>query len=556
MTKKKLLAASVALAALSGLIAGCGGGGNSDGVELRADIYLLATGTASKSQHLVTLDLDKPDEAVTSYYITGLGAAVAASGSTLAQDAEYLLDIDYRNAEGSIYGLTDRGRIYLIGTSGIATLVSELKDAATDVAITLTPATVKYAVDFDPVTDRLRVFGSDGSNRVVDVLSGETTSATAVAANVTGLAHTDTLNASNVRTSGLYAINAQTGKLLRANGSGTLVEQADLGITAGSGNSASGYDIDPATGTGYAVLNVAGKTGLYRIDQNATSAAATLLGGSLPGKVVYNSVVVPTTANPGVFALASDNKLYRFTAKEPGKLAPALSVTGLAAGETLLGIDARQLDGTLYGLTSSKRVVSIDTGTGAISAGPVQSPAPAGSLTIDFDPLVPASGTSRLRVIASGGSGDNGLADIDTGTFTKGTATASAVSVVAAAYSNNYRATPAATSGGTAPTMSSTLFVINAATNELASQVTSNTAAASDTGALIRQASLGITVKGPVGLDISGRLNQNVLMAARTTDTGPLTLYRLATTSGAAATAQGQIGGSDRGDIVDIAIQY
>ena len=117
-------------------------------------------------------------------------------------------------------------------------------------------------------------------------------------------------------------------------------------------------------------------------------------------------------------------------------------------------------------------------------------------------------------------------------------------------------ATPAATSGGTAPTMSSTLFVINAATNELASQVTSNTAAASDTGALIRQASLGITVKGPVGLDISGRLNQNVLMAARTTDTGPLTLYRLATTSGAAATAQGQIGGSDRGDIVDIAIQY
>ncbi|MFX5142119.1 hypothetical protein ABTC48_20775, partial [Acinetobacter baumannii] len=85
-------------------------------------------------------------------------------------------------------------------------------------------------------------------------------------------------------------------------------EQADLGITAGSGNSTSGYDIDPATGTGYAVLNVAGKTGLYRIDQGATSAAATLLGSSLPGKVVYNSVVVPTTANPGVFALASDNK--------------------------------------------------------------------------------------------------------------------------------------------------------------------------------------------------------------------------------------------------------
>ena len=78
-----------------------------------------------------------------------------------------LLDIDYRPANGLLYGLTDTNNIYTINRdTGAAGLVSTLS----------TPFSggVQSGVDFNPRLDRLRVVGSNDQNFSVNVDTGET----------------------------------------------------------------------------------------------------------------------------------------------------------------------------------------------------------------------------------------------------------------------------------------------------------------------------------------------------------------------------------------------
>lgn len=77
--------------------------------------------------------------------------------------------IDFRPANGKLYGLTDTDRIYTINpNTGVATLVS-----------TLNPSNFGFnggfqsGCDFNPVVDRLRVVGSNDQNFRINVDTGE-----------------------------------------------------------------------------------------------------------------------------------------------------------------------------------------------------------------------------------------------------------------------------------------------------------------------------------------------------------------------------------------------
>ena len=77
-----------------------------------------------------------------------------------------LLGIDVRPADGKLYGLYDDGTLAVIDhMTGAAQKVSTL-------ATTL-PAGVTATVDFNPVADKLRVMGSDGTSLRVTVETGE-----------------------------------------------------------------------------------------------------------------------------------------------------------------------------------------------------------------------------------------------------------------------------------------------------------------------------------------------------------------------------------------------
>ena len=79
-----------------------------------------------------------------------------------------LLGIDVRPADGMLYGVAGDGTIVTIDPkSGQATMKSKMSE-------TLKPG-VGATVDFNPVADRLRVMGSDGTSLRVNVDDGKAT---------------------------------------------------------------------------------------------------------------------------------------------------------------------------------------------------------------------------------------------------------------------------------------------------------------------------------------------------------------------------------------------
>ena len=79
-----------------------------------------------------------------------------------------------------------------------------------------------------------------------------------------------------------------------------------------------------------------------------------------------------------VYALTASNRLIAFNSPTPGTLTSNVAITGLPAGETLVGIDFRPANNQLYGVSSASRIYTINTTTGAataVSTGASRSPA-------------------------------------------------------------------------------------------------------------------------------------------------------------------------------------
>jgi hypothetical protein len=78
-----------------------------------------------------------------------------------------LVGIDQRPANGTLYGLTDRGQIVTIDpASGRATQVSRLSESFESGG--------RAVVDFNPAADRLRVMGMNGTSLRINVETGQT----------------------------------------------------------------------------------------------------------------------------------------------------------------------------------------------------------------------------------------------------------------------------------------------------------------------------------------------------------------------------------------------
>jgi hypothetical protein len=102
-----------------------------------------------------------------------------------------------------------------------------------------------------------------------------------------------------------------------------------------------------------------------------------------------------------VFAVTSAMELIQFNAGQPQRLLSRTAVTGLAAGDRLLGIDFRVARGVLYALAASGRLYTLDTATGTLKqVGNAASTVPlTGALFgVDFNPVA-----DRIRVVSDSG---------------------------------------------------------------------------------------------------------------------------------------------------------
>ena len=149
-------------------------------------------------------------------------------------------------------------------------------------------------------------------------------------------------------------------------------------------------------------------------------------------------------AREQVVAVSASHHLLRFNAGQPQNLRDRRALTGLAAGERLLGIDVRVARGELYALGASGQLYRIDVAQAR--AVPVGTPSalPAGGREwgFDFNPTV-----DRIRVVADNGTNlrlhpDSGAlvsADPALAYVAADGAAGKAPRVVAAAYTYNAR---------------------------------------------------------------------------------------------------------------------
>lgn len=101
-----------------------------------------------------------------------------------------------------------------------------------------------------------------------------------------------------------------------------------------------------------------------------------------------------------LFAVTEGNLLVSFNASTPGLLFSKTPLTGLAKGESLVGIDFRVAKGELFGLSTQGRLLRIHLATGAVTAVGKPQPLPRGDeFGMDFNPTV-----DRVRVVSHAGA--------------------------------------------------------------------------------------------------------------------------------------------------------
>jgi hypothetical protein len=231
-----------------------------------------------------------------------------------------------------------------------------------------------------------------------------------------------------------------------------------------------------------------------------------------------------------IYGVDDDNNLILFGSESPGTASRQVEISGLQAGETIVGIDFRPATNQLYAVGSSSLIYVVDSLTGAATpvSGTAFSPALNGaSFGIDFNPVpdrirVHSEAEQDLRLNQLTGA----VAAVDTAlAYAAGDANAGAdPNVVGTAYTNSVNPPPAST----------TLFAIDSDLDILV------TLSSPNSGRLTTVGSLGVNTNDFVGFDIAG--SNGTAYAALATSGNRSGLYTINLTTGS-ATLVGNIAG-------------
>lgn len=224
--------------------------------------------------------------------------------------------------------------------------------------------------------------------------------------------------------------------------------------------------------------------------------------------------------------LTSSHQITRFDAQTPG-VSTSVAITGLAAGDRFVGIDLRPSNNTLYGLTFSNQLYTVNEITGAATfVAALSSAAVSGTQGwgIDFNPVADYAGAASLRLVGS--AGGNFAVNASTGAVT--TATPVATGYTGVAYTNSSTTGAPATTG---------LYYLNSASDTLGFASTGfNNPSIGSVG------SLGVNVLNANGFEV---MANGMAYAALNVDDGSLAtgLYGINLMTGA-ATLLGQYNGT------------
>lgn len=221
-----------------------------------------------------------------------------------------------------------------------------------------------------------------------------------------------------------------------------------------------------------------------------------------------------------LIGLNSQSQLSRIDTADIGA-AMNMDITGLMAGDRLVGIDTRPKDGKIYGVSTMNQIYTVDEMTGAatwvaaLSAPVVQANLGYG---IDFNPVADFGTAASLRLVSS--SGNNYAINASTGVV------GNAANTIAAGFSGvaytNSMLMPTAAPASTA------LYYIDT-NNDMLAMAPS----AFNTPTISMVGSLGVDVLKANGFEVLGN---GQAYAALTVDGASLTtgIYSIDLTNGAA----------------------
>jgi hypothetical protein len=436
---------------------------------------------------------------IVKYNANASQTVIAQVSVTGLQAGELLLGIDFRPATGQLYGVGNSSRLYVINPETGAARAIGTGPFSPVIIGTIA------GFDFNPTVDRIRLVTSAGQNLRLNPETGT------VAANdgtinpgssIIGVAYTNSF--AGAATTTLFDINGDRLFKQEPPNNGTVVDVGLLGFTATPDKGAD-FDISADNKTVIGPITVGGVNSLYQID-TLTGKATSL--GVLATPLI--SLAIPTM--PVAYSTDNANNLLIFNLTAPGTPVTK-AITGLMAGETVLGIDMRPATGQLYALGSSSRIYAINMSSGAaavVGAGPFTPLLSGTGFGFDFNPTV-----DRIRVVSN--TGQNLRLDPNTGAVAAidGNLNPGTPMVSAAAYTNNF-------AGAT----STTLFTIDFATGKLYAQNPPNA------GTLVEVGSLGITVTADNGFDIGSTSNQAYALL---TVGGTTRIYSINLSTGAAS---------------------
>lgn len=370
-------------------------------VALSAAAFAEEVIAVTTDHRVIRFDTENPGVLTGNKNINGIAGNVVA--------------IDVRSADGTLYAMTDAGRLYRLD--------AQTGDAR---AVGSGPFTnsvgILVGMDFDPAQDVLRVVTEQNRNFRVDPDSATIVDAAAGAGvqedselaynpadprfpadpTVTAIAFDN--NVPNAGSTTLYGLDTTLDTLVRidAPSNGQLSTIGSLGVNT---SAIAGFDISRLTGNAYAVLTLAGqsRSGLY----NVSLAGGATFAGPIADNVTIRSMTLgPSVAPPqatsrNLVGLSASGEILRFTDTTPGTIATRLAVTGLVGGDTLVGIDTRPTNGRLYGLGSGGRIYVINTSTGLatpIRQTPFELPLAGTAFAFDFNTF-----GNRVRIVSDTG---------------------------------------------------------------------------------------------------------------------------------------------------------
>ncbi|MBA3452719.1 MAG: DUF4394 domain-containing protein, partial [Deltaproteobacteria bacterium] len=463
----------------------------------------------------------------TSKPITGLAAGDSVVG------------IEMRPATGVLYVLAKNGTAGKLHRVDPAT--GNLSPA---IPISVALEGTEFGMDFNPAADVLRIVSNTGQNlRVTNLTAGNAVADTALngaGTTAIGAAYTDAVPGAGTTT--LYVLDATADRLRIQNppNAGTLVDVGPLGVDIGD---VAGFDIDGRDNTATVLVTTGTSSTLHTIDLATGTLSASF--GTIAGDALRG--VTRTTPQTNVFGVTTENKLVRINladpqmvtvVSDPMAMPPTDLITGLAAGEQLLGIDVRPGSNIIYGLGSLGALYTVNASTasansqGVLAADPTDPSAPFAALNgtsfgVDFNPTGPVA----MRVVSNSEQNLRIPSLSPPRVITDATLTG-ALDATAAAYSNSFP-------GSTA----TTLYVIDVTSGQLMSAADPNNGVLTPVGLL---AGVGpfADPTSLTGFDIAGGNNGIALAAVQRAAETFSRLYRINLQTGAATEIGTGIGGA------------